>query len=213
MNTELHDKIKPEYELDYASLSIFIGLIGIVGGLFWYLSNEVPNHHSTAPLAVTLENNTNEERVEPSANPFDAISIEAGAAIVYDSAQNEILYAKNEETQLPLASITKLMTIAATAPYISPNETIVIEDSSLYEEGDSGLFANEEWNAKDLIDFTLLVSSNDGADVLANVAGAAKLVRGGSESTTPEAAFIDEMNAIAKEIGLQQTYFINGNWT
>ena len=86
---------------------------------------------------------------------------------------------------------------------------ITISYDSLNEEGDSGLFAFEEWNAKDLLDFMLVVSSNDGADALAAAAGGAKVIRHGTEEDTPESAFVEEMNTIAQDIGLTQTYFVN----
>ena len=84
-----------------------------------------------------------------------------------------------------------------------------LRNVSSHVEGDSGLFAFERWSAKDLFDFTLMVSSNDGATALASVAGGAKLIREGSVGDTAESSFVDEMNSIAKNIGLKQTYFVN----
>ena len=73
----------------------------------------------------------------------------------------------------------------------------------------------EKWRARDLLDFTLLVSSNDGA---ASLAAAAGLVFSGSgqntESTITDVAtrendFVGKMNEKARSLGLVQTYFLN----
>jgi len=75
-------------------------------------------------------------------------------------------------------------------------------------EGDSGLYENERWSFKDLIRFTLMVSSNDGASAVANVAGVFKN-NFPSRIEDNNKSFVQAMNEKAKEIGLTQTYFIN----
>ncbi len=196
---------RARYELDYMSIVLFLfAILGVVL-LFSLL---------TSPLLKSAENISTEvipEEIveETKEDPFNALSLESKAIYVYDVRQQKALYSHNSETQLPLASITKLMTILAAEPYIEADDTITISYDSLEEEGDSGLFAFEEWGAKDLFDFTLLVSSNDAADALAYVAGGAKAVRSGTQNDTPETVFLDEMNTKAREIGLTQTYFVN----
>ncbi len=127
-------------------------------------------------------------------NPFASISISAKSAYVLDVRTGRVLYKKDEEAQLPLASIAKLMTaIVFTEEF--PNESIVtIEPNDLIAEGDNGLVAGERWRAKDLLGFTLVVSSNDAALALANTAGR---------------FFTSSMNKKAREIELPQTYFLN----
>lgn len=128
-------------------------------------------------------------------NPYDAITVDAEAFFVYDVVKKEVLYSKNEERQLPLASITKLMTAVIAAEYLPKNTIISISNEAIMEEGDSGLTHGEKWNLNDLIGFTLLTSSNDGAYAIANA----------SESFS----FIEKMNAKAESINLYQTYFSN----
>lgn len=193
---------KQRYEPDYIGISLFVLLLLVVTTLFVSLREANPTIVAVTPPSTP-------EVTTPAKNYFEGISLEGQAVYVWDIEKEKVLYAQNEEAQLPLASIAKLMTVAVANQFISPNDTILIQDQNLYEEGDNGLLAFEEWNAKDLIDFTLLVSSNDGADVLASAAGAAKIVRSGSQEDSPEAIFVAEMNDFAKEIGLKQTYFLN----
>ena len=138
---------------------------------------------------------------------FENISVQAKSVYVYDLKNKEVLYQKNSTAQLPLASITKLMT-ALTAVDLLPKDTeITIRKEFLAEEGDSGLLANESWKMKDLLDFSLVSSSNDGARSLASVIGATKINT--SDYDLGRKEFIKKMNEKAKEIGLTQTYFIN----
>jgi len=128
-------------------------------------------------------------------NPFDLITVEAEAVFVYDIVTGEILYSRNEEKQLALASITKLMTAVIAREYLQDNLIVSITRKAIMEEGDSGLMIGETWRLQDLIDFTLLTSSNDGAYAIATA----------SESLS----FIDKMNEKAHTIELTQTYFSN----
>lgn len=203
-------RIKPieeivRYEVNYSFLAAFLVGVGTIAGLVFVLTHTSKQNG----LAIITEAPTEEVATIPYIDSFENISLEGKAAYVLDVNSGEAIFANNEETQLPLASITKLMTIVAASEYVEPEESIVIEYGNLNEEGDSGLLANEVWNAKDLFDFTLIVSSNDGADALATVAGAAKLISGQSNASTAEGAFVEEMNEIAQEINLTQTYFLN----
>ena len=140
-------------------------------------------------------------------NAFDKIFIEAKSAYVFDIAKNKVLFQKNELAQLPLASLTKLM-MALTAENLFPKEThIKVRREFLEAEGDSGLFANESWRLKDLLDFSLVTSSNDGAHSVASVIGAMDLKTDDYELGLKD--FITKMNEAARKIGLNQTYFIN----
>ncbi|MDP2651873.1 MAG: hypothetical protein Q8O94_01930, partial [bacterium] len=57
----------------------------------------------------------------PAPDAFASIPLEAKAAIVYDLITGETLYAKNADAQLPLASLTKLLTVYAALGKLSPN--------------------------------------------------------------------------------------------
>lgn len=138
---------------------------------------------------------------------FENVNIKAKSAVVYDLAENRVLYSKNPGVQLPLASITKLMTALVATELLPKNSNITVKSEFLREEGDSGLLANESWNLKELLDFSLVTSSNDGARSVASVIGAVKL--NSKDYDLGRKDFIEKMNKRAKELGLQQTFFVN----
>ena len=113
-----------------------------------------------------------------------------------------VLYEKNQHVQLPLASLTKLMTVLVALDAVSLDESIIISEDALAPEGDSGLLANEWWNVQDLIDFTLIGSSNDGARALALAANSK--VGGASIGN-----FVFKMNDKRKMLNMSETFFIN----
>src|SRR5204862_245705 len=63
------------------------------------------------------------------------------------------------------------------------------------------------WKLKDLLDFSLLVSSNDGARSVASVVGAMDLKTNDYDLGRKD--FINKMNMRAQDLGLKQTYFVN----
>ncbi len=138
---------------------------------------------------------------------FENVNVKAKAVMVYDMADDRILYAKNEGAQLPLASITKLMTALVATELLPKNSNVTIKSEFLREEGDSGLLVSESWNLKELLDFSLVTSSNDGMRSVASVIGATKL--NSQDYDLGRKDFIEKMNKRAKELGLDQTFFVN----
>jgi len=126
------------------------------------------------------------------------INIAANSALVWDKTQNRILYSKNSDQQLPLASVTKLLTAITALKYIPKDQEIFITLSDLDTDGESGLLAGEKWSRDGLINFTLITSSNDGATALARVA-----------SQATNRTFSDLMTLTAREIGLEGSTWKN----
>jgi len=140
-------------------------------------------------------------------NPFDKIVLEAKTAIVLDLTDNSILYEKNASTTMPLASVTKLMS-AYTALENAPEESVVVinrEDIAL--EGDQGLLADEVWRMNDLIDFSLVTSSNDGISAIAGAVG--KLSQNSEIHELNKRHFVELMNKTATNLGLLSMRFHN----
>ncbi|MDO8729196.1 MAG: hypothetical protein Q7K26_04935 [bacterium] len=144
---------------------------------------------------------------ETASKLFSKIALRAKAVYVYDVRTKTVLFAKNENTRLSLASLTKIMS-ALVAEDLSPlYGTVTISEESLRAEGDSGLFKNEKWTLKDLLDFSLLTSSNDGMRAVALSLGALSKADATSEEIIND--FVGEMNNKARELGLKNTYFWN----
>ena len=132
---------------------------------------------------------------------FDDVSVSALAVHVYDVRNNETLYARNADEQRAIASLTKVMTaLVATEESPDPSEHVVrIDVDALLTDGESGFWYGEQWNLKELVEFTLVSSSNDGAAAIGLALN----------NFVEEPTFVDQMNAYATDLGLTQTYFIN----
>ena len=140
-------------------------------------------------------------------NPFEKITLEAKSVYVYDVRSQKALYEKNSELRMPLASLTKVMT-ALVATEIAPNQSVVtITDSAIRADGDSGLVVGERWGLKNLLDFSLTSSSNDGVNAIALALGAIHQIN--PSDKVAENDFISSMNKKADEIHMKNTYFFN----
>lgn len=132
---------------------------------------------------------------DPRDTIFSGLNLEARAAVIYDLEAKEIIFSKNPEAQLPIASLTKLMTalLALERSPTTPSAPGVVEITprAINEFGDDGFLVGDRWSIPELIKYTLVTSSNDGAQALAGVAGAAL------------------MNQTARDLELAQTYFAN----
>jgi len=176
---------------------MLIGIAGalVIGGVFFIqdigedaipVDTRAATVHASAVCA--LENSA-------------SVVLEARSAFVLNLNSGETLFEKEGFQQMPLASLTKLMTVLTAADVLEKNGAIIISKEALVPEGDSGLFVGEKWNMQDLIDFTLMTSSNDGAHALALVAL--------NNASPAEHSFVALMNRRAADIGLYQTYFLN----
>lgn len=133
----------------------------------------------------------------------DALNLDARSAILIDSASGKILYEKNADEPLPMASMTKIMSMLIVMENIH-NGNLKYEDKVLISEtaskmGGSQVFlqAGEEYKLEDLLKCIAVSSAND-----AVVAVAEKI--SGSETE-----FVNLMNKRAKELGLSNTHFDN----
>ncbi len=136
-------------------------------------------------------------------NPYAGLNLEAKAAIVFDITNETVLFEKNSNVSLPLASVTKLMTALVVDELLAPDAIITIGVEAIKMDGDSGFLVGEKFARQDLSDLTLTTSSNDGAYALAEAAG--NVLISGLGST----AFVETMNIRADAIGLEKTEFYN----
>ena len=122
--------------------------------------------------------------------------IEAKAYVVYDVIDKKVLFAKNEDTKLSLASITKIMT-AVTALEIASSTTMVsIERFPIQESYDKGLIYGQAFALPEIIKYMLVVSSNDASDAIAN-------------AFMDKHHFVERMNQVAKRENLNTLAFNN----
>jgi serine-type D-Ala-D-Ala carboxypeptidase (penicillin-binding protein 5/6) len=188
-------------------IALSFGVVGLI------VFNKIEDRGNTASLSdlredIPLEIISKEDLKELA---FGDLEISAKAFAVFDVNQDEIIYSRNADAQLPLASLTKLMTAVVAKDLLKDHVNITIESDHLRAEGDSGLFSGEVWRFKDILSFTLMVSSNDGAESLAAVAGARGKQLNLDGSDEKVGSFLEAMTNTALKLGLTQTFFLNGS--
>jgi D-alanyl-D-alanine carboxypeptidase (penicillin-binding protein 5/6) len=178
-----------------------LGLIFIASSVFAfaYVRDTMPSsqHIDTAAANSALE----------PASPFAHIQLRADSAYVYDLSTHEVLFALHPDTPRPLASLTKVATVLAASEVLSPDSTITIP----YDTGPVGrperLSRGAIWKVRDVINFTLITSSNQGADILA--ASADMLLHQKYPEAPEGSATLWRMNNLAQTLGLVSMYFRN----
>ncbi len=148
-----------------------------------------------------------DNKVVETKNPFESIVLNAKSALVYDVEKKKTLYEYNSQEPLALASVTKIMTAVTALDLLPKSSVITIDREFLQEEGDTGLQWGEKWALKDLLDFSLLVSSNDGTVAIAAAAGAMEF--GKTNLDLERNQFVKKMNEKAKSIGMTHSVFYN----
>ena len=125
-------------------------------------------------------------------------SVNAKASVIYEPESDTILYAKNENARLPMASTTKIMTALVAIERENLNKKVKVDPRSVGIEGSSAyLRAGEEFTLRELLYALMLRSANDAAEAIAYA------VAGSIE----EFAFL--MNEKATLLGLCDTHFTN----
>lgn len=124
--------------------------------------------------------------------------LDALAALVFDPATERNLYVKNVTKDLPIASITKLMTALTVLDFIPPETPVTVSKNAVSTEGEAGnLIVGEEMSVKNLLAAMLIESSNDAAVALEEY----------FNSTFAPQTLVEEMNKKASQLGLDATRF------
>lgn len=139
------------------------------------------------------------EKFTPS--PLDLIlapKIDAKAAFFVETQTGQVLYQKNQNEQLPIASLTKIMTAIVTLENKNIDDPIDISERAASMEPDKMLLiAGEKLTVKELLQGIFLVSANDASEALAE------------EVFLNRDLFIKMMNSKAAQLGMKDTLFIN----
>lgn len=203
---ELLDEPEPDRSTVPAGIQLLIAL-SLLAGLFG--STYVPGireyfvHEPPSPVEQVIR--ARDTSAEASITPLPEPKLEAVSAFVWDVKEQKALYNHNAGEQLPLASLTKLMTALVAMESLGDDARIAMTLEAIAQDGPSDFMDGEFFKAKDMAAFMLVTSSNDGAYALAAAAGGALSGVGSSAPGT----FIDAMNVRAEELGLSQTYFTN----
>lgn len=124
----------------------------------------------------------------------------ARSAVLMDAASGRILYEKNGEEKLPMASTTKVMTLIVTLENANLSDLVEVSSyASSMPDVQLHIREGERYLLKDLVYSLMLESHNDSAVAIAEHVG------GSVEQ------FAALMNQKARDIGCYDTYFITPN--
>lgn len=133
----------------------------------------------------------------------DSLNLDSESAILIDEASGKILYEKNADAKLPMASMTKIMSMLIIMENIN-NGNLKYEDKVIISKNASGMGGSqvflqegEEYKVEALLKCIAVSSANDA------VVAMAEKISGSVD------AFVNLMNEKAKELGLTNTHFAN----
>lgn len=134
---------------------------------------------------------------------FDQNEITCNAAILMEAETGKILFEKNSDQKLAIASITKLMVLLIAMEEIDAGnlslDTLITGTQEARNIGGSTMFLDvgEQFPVETIIKAMCIASANDGTVALAqHIAGSTE-------------AFVTRMNKRAKELGLKKTNYKN----
>ena len=133
----------------------------------------------------------------------EQMQIKAKSALLIDYHSGKVLFEKNAEDRLPIASMTKLASLAVVFDAldkgaIKENDNVVVSETAAAVGGSSAfLDAGSSYKLTDLIKSIVVASANDSTVALAEyVAGSEEL-------------FVSRMNKFARDLHLNDTNFVN----
>jgi D-alanyl-D-alanine endopeptidase (penicillin-binding protein 7) len=129
----------------------------------------------------------------------DSLELKSGVALVLDQDTNEVLFSKNSQAVLPIASLTKLMTAMIVTGAEQPlDETITITDEDIdTEKGSrSRLRVGTQLRRGDMLHLALMSSENRAAHAL------------GRNYPGGLPAFVAAMNQKAHALGMNDTHYV-----
>lgn len=135
----------------------------------------------------------------------DELAISSPSAILIESQTGQVLFEKNAHEKLPPASVTKIMTMLLTIEAVDSGQIKMEDMVTCTEEaasmGGSQVYleAGEQMSVHDMLKAVAVASGNDAAVALAcHLSGSHE-------------GFVKKMNERAKELGMENTNFVNCN--
>jgi serine-type D-Ala-D-Ala carboxypeptidase (penicillin-binding protein 5/6) len=123
---------------------------------------------------------------------------DASAFYVVNASNGDVLAAHGARARVPIASITKLMTVIVALDHLKPDQVVTVTgDAAQVGESRIPLVRGERISVRDLLEGALIQSANNAADALASAA---------SNDDVPK--FVTWMNERAKRLGLRDTHFV-----
>lgn len=143
-------------------------------------------------------------------NPFfrSENKILGKSALVLDIKSGIVIYAKNPNIQLPIASITKIMSALVAGQYLQDQniESITIDNVKVFAVSDMNFILGEKWTLSDLLTAMLISSSNVAAESLSNEVLESQKI---SNDNFEPMSLVEMMNEVVRIFGLENTKFLN----
>lgn len=128
----------------------------------------------------------------------DPLALKSNVAYVMDQASSQVLFEKNANVALPIASVTKLMTaMVVVESHQDMNEVLTVTDEDVDREkfSSSRLRVGSQLTRDDMLHIALMSSENRAASAL------------GRHFPGGLSAFVATMNAKAKALGMNDTHY------
>ena len=132
-------------------------------------------------------------------NTVDSLDLKSSVALVLDQDTNEVLFSKNSQAVLPIASLTKLMTaLVVTEAKLPLDEMLTVtQDDVDTEKGSrSRLRVGTTLTREEMLHLALMSSENRAAHALG------RYYPGGLD------AFVEAMNSKASSLGMVDTHYV-----
>lgn len=182
-----------------AKKKIFVTVLGcaVIMCAFIGIGKNLPKQE---PIELETVSDSPEEDQQKA--PFE---VAAKGAVLIDADTGEVLFQQDCHEELPLASVTKVMTMLLVMEAVDEGK-ITLEDEVTISEraasmGGSQMYMEfgETHTVEELMRGVAMASANDGCVALAEyVAGS-------------EEIFVERMNEKAKELGMRDSHFCNTN--
>lgn len=167
-------------------LTIIILIFNIVG--ICYADDE---------LEEFLENDELNEWISVSNESTDELTINSRIGVIYDRKSGRVIWGKNNNKRVAMASTTKIMTCIIVLENASLNDEVTVSSRAASTGGSRlGLKKGDKVTIHDLLYGLMLRSGNDAAVALAEHVGGDK------------EGFAKLMNSKSKELGLKDTHFV-----
>ena len=191
-------KISSEKNIFMKAAQITAAVLLCLGGFFVFSGCAVLD---SCEAVDNLSQNTQKVyfiKGETPQSPLPTPTVSSKSAILIEATSGEVLWSKNPDQTLPMASTTKIMTALVAIESGDVKRVVSVSPRAVGVEGSSVyLYPNEKLTLEDLIYAMLLESANDAAAAIAIEVG------GSIES------FAEMMNQRAAELGLSSTHFEN----
>ena len=143
------------------------------------------------PVLVSSDNFQTDNFTEQQQGP----PIDATAYVAADLKSDYVFAEKNPNEQLPIASLTKLMTALVAVEYVNIQKTITVTPDMLVKTSIPRLQVGQTYSLYDLLQPLLKESSNEAAVVISDFLG--------------QQYFVSLMNQTAQSIGMTNTHFVD----